>query len=753
MEYQILKTNTDDIFEEFDLKGTPVKVVEVGSTGTDIQSGYLFEEYLNDLQGTRAADTFDKMRRSDPKVKMILSAMKNPIKSATWEVNQIGEETREGEIQKAFIEKILFDGLNKTWKSFLHEALSMIDFGYSLFEVTYSAVLNDEVFGSYNGIRSLAFRSQRTIERWDINRHGELECVEQQAFGDHQKVTRIPAKYLLHFALEKEGDNFEGISILRPAYGPWLRKNTFLKLIAAGIEKYAIPIPILKVPEGKQGSKEYKKALESMRKYVSHQCNYLTVPFGWEIELKNNPFDASKIRDVIDAENVEIVNAALANFLELGQSGSGSYALSFDLSDFFLGGLEYVAEQICETLNQQLIPALINLNFADQKPLVQLECSGISDRAGEEFSKIVLNLVNSGTLSPDDRLEDNLRKRFGLPERDETTTRSPLKTPTIQDERKVGGDDEVKTLAEKKDSKKKSNDPVKGKIESGAKKIESIMQKNLNSIADDVAGQASKHWAKKSETTRVAPPKKYDIKAKVEAYRKELREELARQYNQGLSQVRSQYPRFQNIKLSETERRFKLSEIDKINTKGKLRIAGIVDSLVNINVDEIEQTANLQYTQSAEAVENAQQLENQIKTQTKKKISGPMTVTGAIINASTMLNNARKDFFGEMIKTKEVVSFTWVNPDPVTDICKGLSGVTMKADDPDVNKFWPPLHHNCKTYVVANTSTTTDNPEPQNGFVPTETQKKSITLADNGLDRSLTRPDISATIKPDGETL
>ena len=747
MEYQILRTESkldDENF--FEIGGTPVKVVEVGSSGTDIQAGYLFEEYLNELQGTQAADIFDKMRRSDPKVKMVLSAMKNPIKSATWSVNQIGDETREGEIQQEFIKHILFDDLGKTWKSFLHEALSCIDFGYSLFEVTYKAVLSHKVWGSYNGIRSLAFRSQRTIEKWEINRHGELECVEQQAYGDHQKVTKIFAKYLLHFALEKEGDNFEGISTLRPAYGPWLRKNTFLKLIAAGIEKYAIPIPILKVPEGKQGSKEYKKALDSMKRYVSHQCNYLTIPYGWELELKNNPFDASKVREVVDKENIEIVNAALANFLELGQSGSGSYALSFDLSDFFLGGLEYVAEQICETINQQLIPALIKLNFPDQDTLVQLECSGISDRAGEEFSKIILNLVNAGAIKPDDRLEEHLRKRYRMPERDETTTRNPLKTPAIQDERKVGEEGEIKQLAEKKeDLKKKSSDPVKAKIESDAEKLKSIMQKNLKSIAEDISNQASKHWAKSGEIEKLAPPNSYDIKT--DKYKKELKEELARQYNQALSQVRDQYPSFKNIKLSETEHRIKLAETDKLTPKGKARIAGIVDQLVDINVDEIQKTANLQYTQSAEKIADQKELKKQILEQSEKKIDGPMTVTGSIINASTMVNKARKDFFDKMVESNEVESFTWVNPDPVSDICKGLNGITLPADHPDVKTYWPPLHHNCKTYTVANTKQMKGNPTPQNGFEPTDNQKKSITLAEHGRECSLTRPDNSATIK------
>jgi len=718
-----IESVADEQSTEFEINQTPVKVVEIGSTGTELFAGYLQEEYLQELQGTQAADIFDRMRRSDPKVKMVLSAMKNPIKSATWEVVQKGDDTREGEIQQAFIEHILFNDLGKTWKSFLHEALSCIDFGYSLFEITYSAVLNHEVFGSYNGIRSLAFRSQRTIERWDVNRHGELQSVYQQANGDAQDNVNMPAKYLLHFALEKEGDNFEGISILRPAYGPWLRKNEFLKYIAAGIQKYAIPIPILEIPEGKQGSKEYKAALGAMKKYVSHQCNYLTVPFGWKITLQNNPFDAEKIRKVVNEENVEIVNAALANFLELGQSGSGSYALSFDLSDFFLGGLEYVAEQIAETINMVLIPNLIALNFPDQKPLVELKVSGISDRAGEEFSKIIMNLINSGAIKADDRLEEHLRKRYGLPEMDETSSRE--KTPATP-----GAPSDPVKLAEKKtDSKKKSSDPVKGKIETDAEKLKGIMKSNLENLSSQIVTQSGNHWAKSNETNRVQAPKEFKLNG-IAQYRAELTEELSRQYNTAVAQARNENRRFKNIKLSETEFRIKLAEKDKLNRKALLRITGIVDTLVNGNVSDLEKVARLQYSQSTESTDSQATLEQDIKDQTNKTIKGPMTATGSIINASTMTNMGRKDFFGEMVKTGEVESFTWVNPSPVSEICKALNGVTLPADHPDVNRYWPPLHHNCKTYTVANTSTTRDNPEPQNGFTPTKTQEASITLAE-----------------------
>jgi len=183
----------------------------------------------------------------------------------------------------------------------------------------------------------------------------------------------------------------------------------------------AIPIPILTIPDGKQGTQEYQLALQALKKYVSHQCNYLTKPEGYDLELKSNPFDAQKIREIIDGENREMVNAALANFLELGQSGSGSYALSFDLSDFFLKGLEFIAGEICDTINTQLIPDLLDLNFSHDEINVELTCSGISDKAGKELADVLSILSRAKVIEPDEKLEESIRKRFGLPDKDEDT--------------------------------------------------------------------------------------------------------------------------------------------------------------------------------------------------------------------------------------------------------------------------------------------------------------------------------------------
>ena len=78
------KDKEEDKLESVDNNETPdFHYNPFGSTGTEIFAGYYAEDYLDALKNNERADVFDKMRRSDPQVKMCLSAVKNPIKSAT----------------------------------------------------------------------------------------------------------------------------------------------------------------------------------------------------------------------------------------------------------------------------------------------------------------------------------------------------------------------------------------------------------------------------------------------------------------------------------------------------------------------------------------------------------------------------------------------------------------------------------------------------------------------------------------------
>ena len=107
----------------------PEHFVNDGSTGTDIYSGYFNEEYLADFQNMpEGMDIYDKMRRSDYQIAMLLSGVKNPIIAANWGIEAVDDTPEEKEIAE-FVNFALFDDMgypdgskSKSFRDFLKEA-------------------------------------------------------------------------------------------------------------------------------------------------------------------------------------------------------------------------------------------------------------------------------------------------------------------------------------------------------------------------------------------------------------------------------------------------------------------------------------------------------------------------------------------------------------------------------------------------------------------------------------------------------
>lgn len=687
----VVKSSEDQALDTENVKRVQIQYTPIGSSGIEIYSGYYSEDYLSALRGSEAADVWDKMRRSDPKVKMILTAVKNPIKGAQWEI-AAANDTPEAKLQAELIEQILFKDTGQSWTQTLNEILTFLEFGFSAFEITHKVVIGHPKFGNYNSLRSFGYRSQKTIERWNLDKEtGKLLSIEQNAYGDLHRNVTIPEESLIIFTNEKEGDNYEGVSALRPCYGPFIRKNAYLKLMAIGIEKFAVPTPTLKVPLNMENSPQYSNALTVLRKYVSHQQQFITLPEGWEINFTQTNFDAEKVRSAIDSENKEMVHAFLANFLELGSSGSGSYALSYDLSDFFLTGIEYIAEQICDTINQQLIPKLVRLNFGEQQEYPRLRCAGITDKPGRELSEVLRTLAQAKVITPDDKLEADIRERYGLPEKSLEGQRVVEPQP-----QQFGLSEKILNLAEKPKT-------PRGLIALETENTKFVMQESLKAIgtkmiADIISKYKRATPAQVSTITNEIDPSGYT------AYKQALVDQLVSTSFKALEQVKKDAPRSVKMKLSEKTDSLMLAspKFSDLPVEIQRRIREVSELLSTTQLDDLKKQVQFQYSSSYPSTDSLSVLESDLNFALDKFLESASISAAASSTAARIVNENRENFFYDPDVFAEVESFTFLNPDPVSPICQDLAGTTFSKDDPEIGRYTPPLHHNCKSYLVAN---------------------------------------------------
>lgn len=710
-----------------------------GSSGTQIFSGYFNEEYLQALTGSGAADVYDKMRRGDARIKMVLGAVKNPIKGASWEVDAAEKENAESEKHAAFIKHVLFEDLGgHTWSRKLGEILTMIDFGHSVFEIVHKQVKGHKEFGNYTGIESLGWRSQKTIERWNLDKNnGKLASIEQWTYGDLERTVKIPGEFLVVFTLDQEGDNYEGVSGLRACYGAWWRKDKFLKLNAIGIEKTAVPTPKVEAPANAEKTESFGQMKAALQAFTSHQANYIIFPSGWKCDFNQSKYDGSGTRSSIDAENMEIVAAFLANFLMLGQTGGGgSYSLSFDLSDFFLSGLEHVAKQISEVVNEKIIKPLIDLNFGPQEKYPCLRASGISDKAGAELATALKTLIDGKILTPDDPLEVSMRKRFGLPEmseegREERTPKAP--SPFGGDDEDADEEDEepkdkpsVKKKLSESVSLASKKASVKKAIDDADEEIYSVMQSNLKWISEDLVSRLMKAWNDKPESSEInafrdVTPK--GLKTYAAALEETMSEIAWKAHQQALSQVGES-------KLSDI---FAMSNFDRLPKKMQKKLRAQSDLLVKTQGADLQKAVYFQFTSSVDAsLGSAALLEKDLTEAAAKFVASGGVATGALNTAAMVVNESRNAVFFDAKVLEGIESFTFTNGDPVSEICKDLDGRTAAADDAESERYFPPLHHNCKSFLTPNLAGGRDNPEiDPRGFKPSSPDlEEFITLAE-----------------------
>lgn len=709
---------------------------EKGSAGTEIFGGYLYEEFLEALRGSKRADEYDKMRRSDPQIKMVLSAVKNPIRSGDWQINPV-DQSPQAKYMAEFVENVLFKNSTKTWRNLLNEILTCIDFGAATFEVTHAIVKDSKKFGTYVTLSKLGLRSAKTIERWNVGSDGELKSISQNSYGDTGKNVEIPAEYLYNFVIDKEGDNYEGVSMLRPCYGPHIRKRKLQQLSIVGNEKHAVPAPIGEVPEGKYGGKEYEIFKEVLEHYTSHQKQWITTPAGWKITFADSKFDPQKLNTCIDSENKEIVKAFLANFLELGLgSTSGSYSLSFDLSDFFLGGIEHIADMICEVFNTKIIPDLIQLNFGPQECYPTMTCSGISDRAGVELANALKTLVDGRMIVPDLELEKRLRSMYGLPEISMLDQRkAPAANPFFSEKKgELTPPEKTVTLTEKSGAVLFAEKPKSPQalMVMAQEKLRETMQKGLKEVGNGYVKQLMRGFNTKSDL-KVASTVTDLNEIGFNKYKEAIKMQLAEIAELALQQVRKEVPKAKDVKLTENLDSIKFADaFSKLPKIVQEYIAARAVLLTETQLEELKKQAGFQFLGSAPSTDSAKLVQADIDAAIDKYIEGSNVAVSAANAASYAVNEARHAFLFDPEVLEEVESFTFENEDPVSAICQDLVGQTFLASDPEAQRYMPPLHHNCKSYLSANLKGTRGANREVTGLQPSNAKLESeITFAEH----------------------
>jgi phage gp29-like protein len=390
---------------------------ELGFGGSGV--GYILtnlgaDEYLPELSFPRSIAVYTRMRRSDATVQALELAITLPIQATDWDVQPASDDPTAKEATDLVYDN-LFGGMTHTFDDFLRDALLALFYGFTVFEKVF------EERDDYIVWRKFAPRHPQTIERFLFDETGGLAGVRQVGFDPQGRFRQvdIPIEKLLVFIWRRELGNPYGVSVLRAAYKHWFLKDLAYKLQAIALERWAVGIPVGKVPAGtsEQDKQTFLQMLEAMR---GHERAAMVLPEDYSVELIGAEAGQRANQAFVEAiqhHDTMIVKSVLAQFLNLGTGDVGSWALSRDHSQLFLMGLNSVAQWFADHINRYAIPQLCRLNFGedftDFPELTFADLRLVLQR--EVLAEAISKLVQTGILTPDRSLQEWVRDVFDLP--------------------------------------------------------------------------------------------------------------------------------------------------------------------------------------------------------------------------------------------------------------------------------------------------------------------------------------------------
>jgi hypothetical protein len=339
------------------------------------------------------------------------------VLAARWYVNPASPSNKDKKIAD-FVSNCLFKWQDMTWPQQLSEILIMMDFGFSAFV----KVWKQQKDGLQTRVvwKELSPRHPLLVDRFFYDDQGQPDYFTM--FDPNYQpgsLIEIPVDRSLVFSFDKEGGDFEGVSVLRSAYQNWYYKNNLLKVDAIQKERHGIGIPLIYLPAGFNND-DKSLADEIGRNLRTNEKAHVVLPFNWKIEMLKlegnltNALESAQWHDMMIARNI------LGQFL----NHTGGNATQTDIINLFTKATRYIADIIRDVFNKWAIPELVNFNFAKVTDYPELKVRRIGDTTDwRTISFAIRNFIGAGVIQPDDPLEAWIRDEMDLPIADPATIR------------------------------------------------------------------------------------------------------------------------------------------------------------------------------------------------------------------------------------------------------------------------------------------------------------------------------------------
>lgn len=417
------KTKSQEV--QTDAEEVPRPYAEIGKSGLRRFGGEVQEEFDPQLRGTRGVRVYDEMRKNDSDVGSILFAILHIALAATWDFEPASQEQPDLDAAQ-FMREVMFEDIS--WRKFITAAMSSNAFGWAFHELVFKQRLgaDGDPPSRFNdgriGLHKIALRGQETLKEWKFGPHGEVLGMWQRSHDSFDEVF-LPIEKALLCRTSDEKDNPEGVSLLRTAYRPYFIKTNMEEIEVIGAERDMTGVLDIQVPSNAVQADFDKAQLMGQNYRVDDQAFFITQKFGpgdhegWKISVIQTPGNRVVDTDkTISRCSIQIMRATLAQFLTLGASRVGSFALADSMRGLWHLAVNGRLDTFAEEIDDQVTPKLLRLNtIPGITGMPKLTHTDPGEIDLEELTPFLRVIGELGMLAPNQAVLEHMHDRADLP--------------------------------------------------------------------------------------------------------------------------------------------------------------------------------------------------------------------------------------------------------------------------------------------------------------------------------------------------
>lgn len=415
--------------------GDPVSTVvegEVALARSSMYSGAHWPQYNPDeLMSRKGYGIYQKMMRDD-QVKVVVKFRRNAVTGRKWSFELDTEDLSDKEIEfRIGLFEEIIRRMRGSFKKKMDGIMSSMQFGFSLSEKVFE--LFEYESKSYYGLHNIRLKPFHTFY-FNTDKYGNLEKLRQEIDGE--EIDDLDYSKFVHHVHNAEEDEYYGSSELREAYRDWFSKDMAYRFHNIWLERCASGFPVIKPSQGSEkvivkGSSEYNDMVNALNNIKTNTG--LLLPGGVDVEIVSFEDTEAYDRALNRFDRAISKSLLMPNLLGFsGENKNGSRALGETQLEAFLWMLDSEADDLEETINEQIFKQLGDINFGDGI-YPQFKLAPLSKSEKFKLIEAWTDLVSKGAAQRSDSDEAHMRELLEIPEKDEASVAKPIE-PKVPDE-------------------------------------------------------------------------------------------------------------------------------------------------------------------------------------------------------------------------------------------------------------------------------------------------------------------------------